>query len=165
MVPDNSPAAPIGLYSLAERAQHSCKARLTLGTLLSPPGSVHLASHFPAVPASDAVAPISISQSQYSMFPTDEYIQRCLEDLMSNERAISSLQLRASPTSRGPMQEHEDEGLIVALTQSAFRFVVNCPFLHVIGGNDIGPRRQQSGNDVSFKPFTYSILVAQDDLC
>jgi hypothetical protein len=66
-------------------------------------------------------------------------------------------------TSRGLMQEHE--GLIVAVTQSELRFVVNCPFLHVISGNDIGPRRQQSGDDVSLKSFTYSILVPRDYLC
>lgn len=65
-------------------------------------------------------------------------------------------------TSKGPMMDHE--GLIPVPTKSEFYFVVDCPSLHIVSGNNIGPR-WQSETDVSLKLFMYSILIAQDDLC
>jgi hypothetical protein len=63
-------------------------------------------------------------------------------------------------TSKGLMKDHE--GLMVAPTQPEFHSVVNCPFLHIISGNNIGPRWQFE-MDLSLKSSTYSILVAHDD--
>jgi hypothetical protein len=47
-------------------------------------------------------------------------------------------------TDRTPMKDHE--GLIPL--QSEFYFVVDCPSLHIVSGNIIGPRRQAE-TDVS----------------
>jgi len=64
--------------------------------------------------------------------------------------------------SRGLMEDRE--GLIPVPIQSEFYFVVDCPSLHIVSGNNIGPRRQ-SETDVSLKLFMYIILIVQDDLC
>jgi hypothetical protein len=60
------------------------------------------------------------------------------------------------------MRDHE--GLIPVSPQSEFAFVVDCPFLHVVDGNSIGPR-QQSETDVSSRYFMFSNLQVQDKLC
>ena len=91
----------IALYSLAERAQHSCQVCPILGTLLSSPGFCPSGQPFPGCAcvrcsSSNSHFTISILHVPY----LNEYIQRCLEDLMSNKRPISSLQLRASPPQR-----------------------------------------------------------------
>jgi hypothetical protein len=52
------------------------------------------------------------------------------------------------------------EGLIPIPTQPEVYFVVDCPSLHIVGGNNIGPR-QQSGTDVSVEFFMYGILLPQ----
>ena len=63
--------------------------------------------------------------------------------------------------SKGLMKD--DDGLIPVSTQPEFYFVVDCPSLHIVSGNNIGPRRQ-SERDVSLKLFMYSsIMMAQDD--
>jgi hypothetical protein len=62
---------------------------------------------------------------------------------------------------KGPMKD--DDGLIPVSTQPELYFVVDCPSLHIVGGNNIGPRRP-SERDVSLKLFMYSsIMLAQDD--
>lgn len=58
----------------------------------------------------------------------------------------------------------DHEGLIPVPTQPEVYFVVDCPSLHIVGGNNIGPR-QQSETDVSVELFMYSILSPQNDLC
>ena len=62
---------------------------------------------------------------------------------------------------RSLMKDHE--GLIPVKAELEFYFVVDCPSLHIISGNNIGPR-QQAGTDVCLKLFMYFILLAQDDL-
>jgi hypothetical protein len=57
----------------------------------------------------------------------------------------------------------DHEGLIPAQAELEFYFVVDCPSLHIISGNNIGPR-QQAETDVRLKLFMYFILLAQDDL-
>jgi hypothetical protein len=59
------------------------------------------------------------------------------------------------------MKDHE--GLIPVPAELEFCFVVDCPSLHIISRNNIGPRRQ-AGTDVRLKLFMYFILLAQDDL-
>jgi hypothetical protein len=55
------------------------------------------------------------------------------------------------------------EGLIPVQAELEFCFVVNCPSLHIISRNNIGPRRQVE-TDVRLKLFMYFILLAQDNL-
>ena len=62
---------------------------------------------------------------------------------------------------RSLMKDHE--GLIPAQAELEFYFVVDCPSLHIISGNNIGPR-QQAETDVRLNLFMYFILLAQDDL-
>lgn len=66
--------------------------------------------------------------------------------------AITTLAPRTTRP-RTPMKDHE--GLILA--QPEFYFVVDCPSLHIVSGNDIGSRRQ-TNVDVSpnllFVPLT-----------
>jgi hypothetical protein len=76
-------------------------------------------------------------------------MQLCLEDLMSSDIIVT----------RSLMKDHE--GLIPV--QSEFCFVVDCPSLHIVSGDNIGPRRQAK-TDVRLKLFMYFILLAQDDL-
>lgn len=64
--------------------------------------------------------------------------------------------------SKGPMRD--DEGLIPVPPQSEFSFVVDCPFLHIVNANNIGPR-QPSETDVSSRYFMFSNLQVQDKLC
>jgi hypothetical protein len=49
---------------------------------------------------------------------------------------------------RSPMKDHE--GLIPVQAEREFCFVVNCPSLHIISGNNIRPR-PQTGTDVRLK--------------
>ena len=59
------------------------------------------------------------------------------------------------------MKDHE--GLIPVRAEPQFCFVVDCPSLHIISGNNIRPRRQAE-TDVCLKLFVYFILRAQGDL-
>jgi len=54
-------------------------------------------------------------------------------------------------------------GLIVVEEESYF--VVDCPSLHIVSGNNIGPRRQAE-TDVGLKIFIFFLFywLAQDDL-
>jgi hypothetical protein len=54
----------------------------------------------------------------------------------------------------------DHEGLIPTQAELEVWFVVDCPSLHIISGNNIGPR-QQAETDVR---LMYFILLAQDDL-
>lgn len=65
-------------------------------------------------------------------------------------------------TARRPTKDHE--GLIPVQTE--YYFVVDCPRMHIISGNDIGPRRQAE-TDVSLKNFRLHshILLVMCDLC
>jgi hypothetical protein len=58
---------------------------------------------------------------------------------------------------RSLMKEHE--GLIPVEAELEFCFVVDCPSLHIISRNKIGPR-QQAETDVRLKLFMYVILPA-----
>jgi hypothetical protein len=78
-------------------------------------------------------------------------MQLCLEDLMSSDIIVT----------RSLMKDHE--GLIPVQVQPEFSFVVDCPSLHIVSGDNIGPRRQAK-TDVRLKLFMYFILLAQDDL-
>jgi hypothetical protein len=61
----------------------------------------------------------------------------------------------------GSLKDHE--GLIPVQAESEFCFVVDCPSLHIISGNDIWPGWQVE-TDVRLKLFMYFIPLAQDDL-
>jgi hypothetical protein len=52
----------------------------------------------------------------------------------------------------------DQEGLIPVLAQPEFYFVVDCPSLHVVSGDCIGPRRQAE-TDVSLKFLMHFILL------
>lgn len=75
----------------------------------------------------------------------------------------SDIIVAASTFSASKDLMRDDDGLIPVSTQPEFYFVVDCPSLHIVGGNNIGPRRQ-SERDVSLKLFMYnSIILALDD--
>jgi hypothetical protein len=59
------------------------------------------------------------------------------------------------------MKDHE--GLIPVQAERESCFVVDCPSLHIISRNNIGPRRQAE-SDVRLKLFMYFVLLAQDGL-
>jgi hypothetical protein len=62
---------------------------------------------------------------------------------------------------RSLVKDHE--GLIPVPAEPEFCFVVDCPSLHIISGNNIRPR-WHAETDVRLKFFTYFTLLAQDDL-
>jgi hypothetical protein len=62
---------------------------------------------------------------------------------------------------RSLVKDHE--GLIPVQAELESCFVVDCPSLHIVGRNNIGPRRQAE-TDVRLKLFGCFILLAQDDL-
>jgi hypothetical protein len=62
---------------------------------------------------------------------------------------------------RTPMKD--DDGLMSVQAESQFCFVVDCPSLHIISGNNIRPPRQAE-TDVRRKVLMYFLLLAQDDL-
>jgi hypothetical protein len=62
---------------------------------------------------------------------------------------------------KGLMKDHE--GLIPVRTEAEFRFVVNCPSLHIISGSNIRPQRQAE-TDVCLKLLVYFSLRTQDGL-
>jgi hypothetical protein len=71
--------------------------------------------------------------------------------------------LRGSGVGRQSVERRlvkDHEGLIPTQAELEFWFVVDCPSLHIISGNNIGPR-QQAETDVR---LMYFILLAQDDL-
>jgi hypothetical protein len=71
--------------------------------------------------------------------------------------------LRGSGVGRQSVERRlvkDHEGLIPTQAELEVWFVVDCPSLHIISGNNIGPR-QQAETDVR---LMYFILLAQDDL-
>jgi hypothetical protein len=73
----------------------------------------------------------------------------------------SDVEQKSDITVARSLKDHE--GLIPVQAESEFCFVVDCPSLHVISGNNIRPGRQAK-TDVRLKLFMYFILLAQDDL-
>jgi hypothetical protein len=61
-------------------------------------------------------------------------------------------------TSKDLMKDRE--GLIPVPTQPEFYFVVDCPSLHIVEGDNIG-LRQQSETDVSLKFFMYCSITLE----
>ena len=74
----------------------------------------------------------------------------------------SDIEQKSDITVTGSLTK-DHEGLIPVQAELEFCFVVDCPSLHIISRNNIGPRRQ-AGTDVRLKLFMYFILLAQDDL-
>ena len=74
--------------------------------------------------------------------------------------------LRGSGVGRQSVERRlvkDHEGLIPTQAELEVWFVVDCPSLHIVSGDNIGPRRQAK-TDVRLKLFMYFILLAQDDL-
>ena len=70
----------------------------------------------------------------------------------------SNVEQRSDIISAGSLVK-DHEAPIPVQTELEFYFVVNCPSLHIISGNNIG-RRRQAETDVRLKLFMYFILLA-----